>query len=115
MEKNITERFQEFRQYTSFPLLMRQLCKEVREKSYRAIGFKSDAKTNCDHLKELINLNNLKELKKKEILNWFNCSELKDLFFDTGYNYDLNCVADPNLSKHKEDIYQLGELNKKNV
>jgi hypothetical protein len=121
MEKNITElkqsnqelkqSNQEFRQYTLFPLLIRQLRKEVREKIYRAIGLKSDDKTNCDHLKELIHSNNLKELKKKEILNWFSCSELKDLFLDRGYNYDLNCVAHPNLSKHKVDIYQLGELN----
>jgi hypothetical protein len=39
MEKNITElkqEYQDLRQYTLFPLLIRQLSKEVRVKIYRA-------------------------------------------------------------------------------
>ena len=69
MKKNITELKQgnqelkqvnqQFRQYTLFPLLIRQLRKEVREKIYRTTGIKSDDKTKCYHLKELILSNNI--------------------------------------------------------
>ena len=52
----------------------------------------------------------IKELSK---IKGFNDNELNDLFLDSSYNFELNQVAHPNLLNYKNEIYELGEFNKK--
>jgi hypothetical protein len=100
--------------FTLYPLLIRQLRKEAKERIIKSSGLKSnDYADSCNYLRELISKKDIKELDKIGILKWFDLSEVQDLFNDKSYNYELNCVAHPRLSEYKEDIYQLGQFNKK--
>ena len=117
MEEDVSKLQQsnlELKKFTFYPLLIRQLRKEAKERIIKSSGLKSnDYDDNCEYLRKLICKNNIKELDKIGILKWFSFSEMQDLFFDKPYNYDLNCVAHPRLSEYKEDIYQLGQFNQK--
>jgi hypothetical protein len=97
--------------FTFNPILIRQLRKEAREKIFEEIGRSLiEYQKNCEYVKKLLKNNNHKELSK---IKGFNENELNDLFLDSSYNFELNQVAHPNLLNYKNEIYELGEFNKK--
>jgi hypothetical protein len=104
-------KIEKLNRFTFNPILIRQLRKEAREKIFEEIGRSLiEYQKNCEYVKKLLKNNNHKELSK---IKGFNENELNDLFLDSSYNFELNQVAHINLLNYKNEIYELGEFNKK--
>ena len=61
---------------------------------------------------ELISSNN-GSIRANMIVSVLEHRQIKGFIYGNDINYELNSEAHPDLERHKEEIYQFGETNKK--